>query len=689
MADKNTTSKKKQTVDEANKERIAQSKKLEEERKAKLKEAEDKLPMRTEVLKILNSIDGIEIKRVRETKKDEKEICTNCSERANFSFPGLNKCLIQACTEYCGLQTLQTQFVVNYETMKKEGAPQAVAQALAGAQQIVAAMAEIPNYEKAARPVALHEFNKRAKEAIEEAKKEMAKRTAIVGSNFEKKSSDTYKTQEPVRIMLQKVVSDEMLKHFNGEPVDPKYGANFVALVEELSETKRKMGSEIRHSQVQLEALKEHTKKNNEEAAEPPLEAAIAMLGEFFKNEDVQAFLEKAEPIMQERDTLEEQLDHNATKLAECNSLAMKTKYDEIMGRAKPIFVVMKKFDQLIQIAKAEDKKAECQARLQAKTEEIQKKMFKELITEDSIKKIEAMKDWDENHVPVADPPKNTWTEKLEEMEKAIEISSKLEIFMQQRNQCFQRGTEKLFADARSKIEGNKDLQDEKKKARVFSASYDAERVAHIATKKAITEMKAKVKAAEELMGEYKIGYDNAKTELEELRTFHKYGEKFFGAGAKKRGSPSGWEKVKGTKKPKTEKKVFLPITYPDEKGNQVPYCHFQFSKIDGCIKEDECEYADTHGMEDPHPNHYTRATVNAARQAAYEKEEAKKQKEKKKVAPTGAKPAAKPAKIPKKPDQKKKEVKFEQPEEESSSDTEDEPDDEPEADQGSQDAFD
>ena len=58
-------------------------------------------------------------------------------------------------------------------------------------------------------------------------------------------------------------------------------------------------------------------------------------------------------------------------------------------------------------------------------------------------------------------------------------------------------------------------------------------------------------------------------------------------------------------------------------------------------------EQSETHGMDDPHPNHHTRNAVKAAQREAFEENQAKKAKEKKKKAASEAKGAApaKPAK--------------------------------------------
>lgn len=42
------------------------------------------------------------------------------------------------------------------------------------------------------------------------------------------------------------------------------------------------------------------------------------------------------------------------------------------------------------------------------------------------------------------------------------------------------------------------------------------------------------------------------------------------------------------------------------DKDNK-PYCQFQFTKPDGCTKGQECRYAKSHGMDDPHPDHESR----------------------------------------------------------------------------------
>ena len=37
------------------------------------------------------------------------------------------------------------------------------------------------------------------------------------------------------------------------------------------------------------------------------------------------------------------------------------------------------------------------------------------------------------------------------------------------------------------------------------------------------------------------------------------------------------------------------------------PFCQFQFTNAEGCNKKDKCRYANTHGMDDPHPGHESR----------------------------------------------------------------------------------
>ena len=52
------------------------------------------------------------------------------------------------------------------------------------------------------------------------------------------------------------------------------------------------------------------------------------------------------------------------------------------------------------------------------------------------------------------------------------------------------------------------------------------------------------------------------------------------------------------------------------DKDNQ-PYCQFQFTNAEGCNKKEKCRYANTHGMEDPHPGHESRNRKRPKKSAA------------------------------------------------------------------------
>ena len=52
------------------------------------------------------------------------------------------------------------------------------------------------------------------------------------------------------------------------------------------------------------------------------------------------------------------------------------------------------------------------------------------------------------------------------------------------------------------------------------------------------------------------------------------------------------------------------------DKNNQ-PYCQFQFTNADGCNKGQDCRYAKTHGMDDPHPQHESRTRKRPKKGAA------------------------------------------------------------------------
>ena len=694
MADKNK-GKKVLTAKEANALKAEAEKKSREakdleEKEARAKDNEKNETMRVSVVKILNSIDGIEI-NIKEMKKNKSEICISCTQRATFCFTALDNEQISSCSEMCALTTMQAQFFKRYTETIKNGLKEAADLLLEGSLKIAEAIAVIPDEEKKSPPT-LGDFITEAEKTLATAKIVLKTREQIIGNNFEARSQPEYKTQEVIRTVLTGIVDAETLKTLDPAS-EPKYGNDFNEEVAKLTQIKQQGVANVRHKRASVAFQKRQYQEKAEANKELPLEEANARLkNDFFGNKAVKQFMEKAQPIMEERKVLEEKLAINSKQLAECNNLAMATKCHEQMTAAKPILDMMRIFSQNVVIANAEGCIAEAQAEFQKSTEESLKKIFAVLVEHPEVKTIEAVKNWDINHVQLTDPLKSTWSETLQKMEETLAIVKQMATFVDQRDKCFQIATGTVFEKSYSKVAGGKELRDEKQKARQWFAAYNLEKEASTAAKKEIKALTEKLHIAENETAGFKASYDDAKKDVEEMKTLNQLAEKYYPKSAQKRESPGGWVKVKGTKKAKTEKKPFLPITYPDENGNQVPYCHFQFSKIDGCIKEDECEYAETHGMEDPHPNHHTRAAVDAARQAAYEKEEAKKQKEKKKVAPTGAKQAATAAKIPKKPDQKKKRVKSEQ--EESSSGTEDEPkgkqkgkpDDEDKADQENQD---
>ena len=52
------------------------------------------------------------------------------------------------------------------------------------------------------------------------------------------------------------------------------------------------------------------------------------------------------------------------------------------------------------------------------------------------------------------------------------------------------------------------------------------------------------------------------------------------------------------------------------DKDNQ-PFCQFQFTNAEGCNKKEKCRYANTHGMEDPHPGHESRNRKRPKKSAA------------------------------------------------------------------------
>ena len=637
------------TAHELNAQKIAESKANLQAAETKRLEAESKMPMRPSILKILNSIDGIKIDSVRELKKEEAEVCTGCAEKAKFSFPALNGEMIHACGEFCGLETLQTQFMAVYDDLKDKSAPQSRAQALAGANKIAEAMGEIPNFEKVRQPHQdeLHAFTVKANEALKKATNENEKRLDKIGRNYEQRDSQDYKDQEIVRAQLQKVVNDEIIKSFDDEN-EQKYGATFSGLLEKFKDMKRKATDELRHKTIAVDMLKEQAKKRAEEKSELPLSGAIEALEKgFFDNENIRAFLDKAGPIMEERKKLQKQLDANEEKLAECNSLAMATKNAQTMHCAKPILALMKQFDRVVDIAKAEEERAEVQSSLQAKAEECLQELFKEIIDKQKGNEIEKIAKWDADHVPLVDPPKGTWAENLDEMKKALELATEMFSFMVERHHCFNLTMGKFFSTTLSKITNNKETAEAKEKATFWNDAYTKEKDAHKATESKVKELRLKIQAEENKTAEYKASYDDAKTQLEELKTLNTLAEKYFPKNTPKRASPGGWEKVKGAKKAKIEKKTAFYPTYIDEERVEVPYCHFQYTKIDGCSKGDECEQSETHGMDDPHPNHHTRNAVKAAQREAFEENQAKKAKEKKKKAASEAKGAApaKPAK--------------------------------------------
>ena len=47
---------------------------------------------------------------------------------------------------------------------------------------------------------------------------------------------------------------------------------------------------------------------------------------------------------------------------------------------------------------------------------------------------------------------------------------------------------------------------------------------------------------------------------------------------------------------------------------NGAKYCQFQFTNPTGCMKQDGCRYANTHGMKDPHPDHESRLSAKRAK---------------------------------------------------------------------------
>ena len=158
-----------------------------EEKNARIKDNEKNGTMRVSVVKILNSIAGIEI-NIKEMKKNESEICINCTQRATFCFAALNNELICSCSEMCALTTMQSQFFNGYTEATKNGLKEAADLLLEGSMKIAEAIAVIPDEEKKSPPT-LGDFITEAEKTLATAKIVMKTREQIIGNNFEARST--------------------------------------------------------------------------------------------------------------------------------------------------------------------------------------------------------------------------------------------------------------------------------------------------------------------------------------------------------------------------------------------------------------------------------------------------------------------------------------------------------------------
>ena len=632
--------KKKLTVPEANKLKAEQEKAAAAKREAdakKIAEARAKLPqepIKQDVLKALSEIKAINTQEYKKIASGNRTfVCTNCVQLATFSIPaGDMDNTIFACSEKCLLQTFQVQLLVWHSRAKENNQPERASELLRWAEKVEATKSLLQNDEQKDKPIAAWlcvDIEAKEKE-LKKAGLAMKAQKDEISAAFESKKNEEGEKQAKIRKQLQAVLDVEMLKIVKNSE-ESTYGERFEELVREYIKNQQKNTDEARHITIRLITSKTNA-KNFEEASKMDLKKAVEALDEdFFGNPTIKPFYEGMDPLIKKRRKLQEKIEVINEEIATCNELAMATQCDEVMKPAEIITKIMTMFTNNVKIGEVESEKFALHLKQQTEARDLLKEIFKELLKHESVSSNTELTEWSEAHMPIAPAPEGIWMEHFELMERALRRMKGMADFVSERDECFELATTKIFEEINSKAQDSKELAKEKQRGRAISKAFDDEKNAHdFKTKEKMAEYRKKAEEAANLTAEYKTGYDEAMEELETMKSLRAAVLKIAGNGPK-RGSPGGpWEQAGPKKKQKAEEKIpnSFFATYKNENSKDVPYCHYQFTKYpNGCYRGVKCEHAETHGMEDPHPTHFSRKAANEARAKEKKDKKAKGQK--------------------------------------------------------------